>query len=429
VSPATSQILRARIVVPVSRPPIENGAVLISGDRIRAVGAWNDLARWPMARVCDLGEVALLPGLVNAHCHLDYTDLAGQIAPPRSFTDWLKCLVELKRGWGYSDFAQSWLNGARMLVRTGTTTVGDIEAMPVLLPEVWEATPLRVISFIEMLGVRRHHSPADLLAQAAAVVARLPAGRNRAALSPHAPYSTTPELLRLAAVMARDHGWLLSTHVAESSEEYTMFKAAAGPMFEWLAQGGRDMSDCGGVSPVQQLERSGLLSENLVAIHLNQLDPGDAELLARRGVSVVHCPRSHDYFAHRSFPLPGLVRAGVNLCLGTDSLVTTRRLAGQPLQLDLFAEMRALHSAWVSAAPRRVLRLVTVNAARALGLTGQVGEITAGAFADLITVPFGGPVRQVYDAVTHRAGPVSASMMGGKWVGPPGDEPKSGARL
>lgn len=422
MSPATCQILRARLVVPVSRPPIENGAVLISGDRIRAVGAWNDLARRPVARSRDLGEVVLLPGFVNAHCHLDYTGMAGQLAPPHSFTDWIKSLVEAKDGWGYSDYAQSWLNGARMLVRTGTTTVGDIEAVPALLPEVWEATPLRVISFIEMLGVRPHRPPTDILAQAAAVIARLPAGHSRAALSPHAPYSTTPELLRLVAALARDRGWLLSTHVAESSEEYDMFKAAAGPMFEWLAQGGRDMSDCGGVSPVQHLDHSGLLSENLVAVHLNHLDPGDAELLARRGVSVVHCPRSHDYFAHRSFPLPGLVRAGVNLCLGTDSLVTTRRGPGQPLQLDLFAEMRALHSAWASAAPRRVLRLVTLNAARALGLAGQVGEIAEGAFADLITVPFGGPARRVYEEVTHRTGPVSASMIGGKWAIPPGGE-------
>ena len=420
--PATCQILRARIVAPVSRPPIENGAVLVSGDRIRAVGAWNDLARRHVAQSRDLGEVVLLPGLVNAHCHLDYTDLAGQIAPPRSFTDWIKCMVELKNGWSYSDFAQSWLNGARMLVRTGTTTVGDIEAVPVLLPEVWEATPLRVISFIEVLGVRPHRTPADILSKATAVMANLPTGHSRAALSPHATYSTTPELLRLVAAMVRDRGWLVSTHVAESSEEYDMFKAASGPMFEWLAHGERDMSDCGGVSPVRHLERTGLLSENLLAIHVNHLDPGDAELLARRGVSVVHCPRSHDYFAHRSFPLPSLLRAGVNLCLGTDSLATTRRGHGQPLQLDLFAEMRALRSAWVGVAPERVLRLVTVNAARALGLAGRVGEIAEEAFADLITVPFGGPVRKVYEEVTHRTGPVSASMIGGKWVVPPGRE-------
>jgi cytosine/adenosine deaminase-related metal-dependent hydrolase len=290
------------------------------------------------------------------------------------------------------------------------------------LPAVWEATPLRVISFIELLGVRRHHTPADLLAKAAAVVASLPAGHSRAALSPHAPYSTTPELLRQVAALARDRGWLVSTHVAESSEEYDMFKAASGPMFEWLAQGERDMSDCGGVSPVRHVERAGLLGANLVAIHLNHLDAEDAELLARRGVSVVHCPRSHDYFAHRSFPLPGLMRAGVNLCLGTDSLVTTRQAPGQPLQLDLFAEMRALRSAWVSAAPEQVLRLVTVNAARALGLAGRVGEITEEASADLITVPFGGPLRKVYEELTHRAGPVSASMMGGKWVIPPAGE-------
>jgi len=125
----------------------------------------------------------LLPGLVDAHCQLDYTDLAGQIAPPRSFTDWLKCLVELKRGWGYSDFAQSWLNGARMLVRTGTTTVGDIEAVPDLLPELWEATPLSIFSFLEMTGIHARRRPADVLHEAVQIIESLRHPRNRAVLS------------------------------------------------------------------------------------------------------------------------------------------------------------------------------------------------------------------------------------------------------
>src|SRR5438874_2028288 len=122
-------ILRARVVLPMSQPPIDDGAAVISGDRIRAVGRWSDLAATPAENIFDLGERVLLPGLVNAHCHLDYTDLAGQIAPPKSFADWIKALVALKAGWDYSDFAQSWLRGAKMLLRSGVTTVADIEAV------------------------------------------------------------------------------------------------------------------------------------------------------------------------------------------------------------------------------------------------------------------------------------------------------------
>src|SRR5204863_9084170 len=114
----------------------------------------------------DLGEVVLMPGLVNAHCHLDYTDMAGQLAPPKAFPDWLKLITTAKAGWSYSDYAESWVTGAKMLVRTGTTTLADIEAVPELLPDVWDATPLRVISFLEMLGITNRRAPRAILAEA-----------------------------------------------------------------------------------------------------------------------------------------------------------------------------------------------------------------------------------------------------------------------
>jgi len=134
LSTINSQLLfRARVVLPVSQPPIREGAVLVSGERIAAVGRWRDLSAHNRRQTIDLGEAVLMPGLVNAHCHLDYTDMAGQFPPPKVFSDWLKLITETKAGWSYSDYAQSWLNGARMLVRTGTTSVADIEAVPELL--------------------------------------------------------------------------------------------------------------------------------------------------------------------------------------------------------------------------------------------------------------------------------------------------------
>src|SRR5271169_4039422 len=125
---ARQHLLRARLVLPVSTPPIPDGAVLISGNRVRAVGRWRDLSRHIRRATLDLGDVILMPGLVNAHCHLDYTDMAGQLLPPKVFSDWLKLITVTKSGWNYSEFAQSWLHGSHMLVRTGTTTVADIEA-------------------------------------------------------------------------------------------------------------------------------------------------------------------------------------------------------------------------------------------------------------------------------------------------------------
>ena len=159
-------ILRAKIVLPVTAPPIEDGAVFVDGNKIRAVAPWKDLRPHLRKKVSDLGEVILLPGLVNAHCHLDYTDMAGELPPPKTFTDWIAAITVAKTAWSYSDYARSWLHGAHQLLKTGTTTVGDIEAMPDLLPEVWDATPLRVFSFLEMTGIKARRAPKDILREA-----------------------------------------------------------------------------------------------------------------------------------------------------------------------------------------------------------------------------------------------------------------------
>jgi cytosine/adenosine deaminase-related metal-dependent hydrolase len=412
----STTVLRARVVLPISRPPIENGAVVISGHRIVAVGRWPDMVVPKRAQVVDLGEQILLPGLVNAHCHLDYTAMAGQLPPPRNFVDWIQLITTSKSGWIYSDFAESWLDGAKMLLRTGTTTVGDIEMAPELLPDVWSATPLRVFSFLEMTGVKSRRPPREIIREALDKIASLPSGSRRVGLSPHAPYSTTPALLRLAAHAARRHRLRLAVHVAESAEEFEMFMNGSGKLFTWLTRNGRDMSDCGLGSPVQHLERQGLLGKNLLAVHVNYLAPKDVALLAKRKVSICHCPRSHAYFKHHPFALAELAAAGVNICLGTDSLASLHRPRKQLLELNLFDEMRELATTNPALPPDTILRMATVNSALALGLKNQIGELAPKAFADLIAIPFTGKLATSNEAAVHHRGNVAASMINGKWA-------------
>jgi aminodeoxyfutalosine deaminase len=264
-------ILRARIVVPVNRPPIEDGAVCLAGERIAWVGRRAEVpASFSGAKETDLGEVILLPGLVNAHCHLDYTGMAGQLSPPKSFTDWIKSMVMLKGTWSLDEFATSWKQGAAMLLRTGTTTVVDIEAVPELIPQAWSATPLRVISFRELINVRSRQPASELVERAVNDWLGLANASGRVGLSPHAPYTASPELLELSARAAHRRQWRLTTHLAESEEEFEMFMYRQGAMFDWL-KSQRDMSDCGRGSPVQHLERCGYLDENLLAVHVNYL--------------------------------------------------------------------------------------------------------------------------------------------------------------
>jgi len=412
-------ILRARTILPVSQSPIENGAVIISGNKIRAVGSWPDLQTQTDEKVLDLGEVILLPGLINAHCHLDYTDMAGELSPPKTFTDWIPLITAAKTGWSFSEYAHSWLRGAHQLLKTGTTTVADIEAMPDLLPEVWDATPLRVLSFLEMTGIRARRDPKDILREAVATIDSLTHARCSASLSPHAPYSTLPELLRLSAGLARKKKWRLCTHIAESAEEFEMFRHARGKMFDWLKRNERDNSDCGLGSPVQHFARHKMLGENLLAIHVNYLARGDAALLGRHRVNIVHCPRSHDYFRHAPFLRERLANAGANLCLGTDSLATMRKLGKQKPELNLFEEMRQLATADKTISPEVILRMATVNGARALGFAGQAGELSKNAAADLIAIPADGKSTDVYEAVLAHTGNVKASMIDGRWAMPP----------
>jgi cytosine/adenosine deaminase-related metal-dependent hydrolase len=409
-------ILRARMVLPVARPPIGNGALVVRGNRFGAIGGWQEMRRVTSGKPIDLGEVVLCPGLVNAHCHLDYTNMAGQFQPPKLFIDWLKLITATKSGWNHSDYAASWTEGARMLVETGTTTVADIEAIPDLLPDVWKTTPLRLISFLEMIGITGRRSAAEILGEMMARAERLEPARGRVGLSPHAVYSTRAELLRLSGATARERGWRVATHVAESALELEMLAEAKGAMYDWLRRSGRDMSDCGLGSPVQHLERCALLGNNLLAIHVNYLARGDAALLARRAVHVVHCPRSHFYFGHAAFPLHRLRRAGVNICLGTDSLASVHKTRRQTVQLSMFDEMRQLAQTDPWLPPRTILRMATRNGARALGLSGRVGELSEKAYADLIAIPFTGKTSQVYEAVLAHQGPVSASLINGHWA-------------
>ena len=161
--------------------------MVVTGNRICAVGSWSDFQSLPGGKVFDLGEVILLPGLVNAHCHLDYTDMAGLLPPPKTFLDWIPQIMAIKSSWSFSNYAQSWLNGAHMLIKSGTTTVADFENVPELLPEAWNATPLRVFSFLEMTGVKSRRPPAEILRDALEKIIALPAGRCQIGLSPHAP--------------------------------------------------------------------------------------------------------------------------------------------------------------------------------------------------------------------------------------------------
>ncbi|MEO7166645.1 MAG: amidohydrolase family protein [Spartobacteria bacterium] len=373
-------IFRARTIVTMDGPPIDDGAVIVTDDRIAAVGRFAELRAQETA-VTDLGEVVLLPGLINAHCHLDFTALRGAIPRQRSFADWILQINGRRRDFSDDDYLASIADGFAEARRWGTTTIANIESMPALLARM--APPaLRTWWFAELIDVRPRLSAAEMIADSLSYFRDKEKWLGGFGLSPHAPYTTTPQLARLAAEAARAEKMPLTTHLAESAEEMEMFRDGRGPLFDLLQGLGRQMDDCGqGKTPLAVMLDREVMDEHWLVVHLNELTEEDFARLERGPrFHIAHCPRSSRYFEHRAFAFQRLSALGFNLCLGTDSLASNS-------SLSLFAEMQLVAEMHPWLAPERILEMVTWNAARALRQENSLGRIRAGFQADLIALP------------------------------------------
>lgn len=404
-------ILRAKTVLTLTGPPIDNGAVVVEGETIRAVGGWSDLAGEGAGPVRDLGEVVLLPGLINAHCHLEYTDLCGEAPWHGSFTQWLLQVVALKQIKTDADWLSGIARGSEQLRRWGTTTAVNIAAFPRLCDQA-ETAGLRVIWCPELIDFNRAESAEDIVREAETWLDARPGWLGRCGLAPHAPYTVSGGLYALTARVARARAIWVTTHVAESQEEDDMFRRGLGTMHDYFHRAGRDMSDCKRVGVVQLLREYGVLGPNCLAAHANCLTPADAQLLAQTGTAVVHCPLTHRFFGRGVPLLKSLWHAGVTVCLGTDSLAS--HTVGS--ELNLFKEMQELARVFPELAAERILQLATVDAARALGQPSQLGQLQPGARADLIAVAAGNAGDDPYEAAVFTDRPVVFSMIGGQAV-------------
>lgn len=401
-------ILRARLVVPIEGPPIENGAVLVEGQQVLAVGTFDDLRGH--SEVTDLGDVALLPGLINAHTHLDYTMLRGSIMPQRSFSAWVRRINAVKRTMDSEDCLHSIQRGFEECLRWGTTTVCTIESFPELMARMPDP-PLRTWWFYEMIDVRHRITTDDVVAGALSFFQSRVGSLANFGLSPHAPFTASLDLYRLANNCAQSFSMPLTSHVAESDEEFEMFNAARGPLYDLLNSMQRPMNDCGGRTPFAHLWNSGAINAHWILAHMNQLSEDDYLLLAHlpRGArpTIVHCPGTHAYFGREPFDWRRLDDIGVNLCVGTDSLASTD-------SLSLLAELRRLSAAVPSLTGEQLLRTVTRRPARALRRDAQLGKIAPGAWADLIAVPVSGNVESVHDEIVNFDRAIPWVMIDGK---------------
>ncbi|MFZ0916033.1 MAG: amidohydrolase family protein [Candidatus Udaeobacter sp.] len=420
-------IIRARTVVTMDGAPINNGAVAVSENQITDVGRFDELKKRNAGQIIDLGEQALLPGLINAHCHLDYTCLRGKIPPPKSFTDWIRAINSEKEKLSPKDYLSSINEGFAEAKRFGTTTVANLTAFPDLIPQIH--APIRTCWFAELIDVRAPKQAKEIVddaleslrsslecADMSALSKR--SGNCRIAalqtqhwgLAPHALFTASRNLYARCEEIARRENVLLTTHLAESREEMEMFRDASGPLYEFMKGIGRPMDDCGNQTPLElflSAPGSRALPKWIIA-HLNELAESDFELLenAEGQFHVVHCPRSHDYFKHSKFPFQRLHALGFNICLGTDSLASNETLS-------LFAEMRTFQRSEPEMSPAEILKMVTVNPAKALHREKMIGRIRPGFCADLIAILCGGGPN-LFEEIVGFDGEVNWIMLNGK---------------
>ena len=420
-------IVRARTVVTMDGPPIGNGAVVVSADRIVDVGEFDQIEKENAGEIVDLGEQALLPGLINAHCHLDYTCLRGKIPPQKSFTDWIRAINAEKLKLSPKDYLASINNGFTEARRFGTTTIANLTAFPELIAQI--NAPIRTWWFGELIDVRapeRANEIVDLAieslkssSECAYTSPLSKRSRNRGiaavqtqpwGLAPHALFTASKDLYRRCEEIALSENILLTTHLAESREEMEMFRDAAGSLYKFLKEIGRPMDDCGKSTPLQLFVGApgGRAQREWIVAHLNELREGDFELLERSTCNfhVVHSPRSHDYFGHSRFEFERLRSLDLNICLGTDSLASNE-------SLSLFDEMRAFQKEFPTVSPEEILQMVTLNAATALRQGKVLGRIRSGFRADLIAVPSKGTA-DVFEEIIASERPVNWMLLDGK---------------
>ncbi len=368
--------LRARWILPIASPPIENGLIEIAGGRIVSVGRVS-----PDTIVShDLGDVAILPGLANAHTHLEFSDLLRPIGHAgMELADWIVEVVHSRaaRNDVAADSARIAIEqGAAEAAGSGTVLVGEIATTPWLS----SSANLEILSYAEVLGL----SPARADERFLAAVHHVASYPCSSGISPHAPYSVPPELIKACVNQAIKTRRPLAMHVAESPAERELLQHGSGPFARSLSSLGLDVAShfpWSISSPldwlVEELSRAPAAS----MIHGNDFRDEEIAKIARYpSLSVVYCPRTHAYFAHAPHPVADLLAAGVNVALGTDSR------ASNP-DLELWREARHLLNHRQDLAPASVLEMATRAGAIAMQRDAQYGTLLPGRNATFAAVP------------------------------------------
>jgi len=406
--------LKARYLLPVDSPPIADGLLTVAGHRIEVVAPASASLLPPGCPTLDLGNVAILPGLVNAHTHLEFSDLAEPLGTPgMSLPAWIR-LVMQHRSVTPDDAAvtSAIVQGLRESIATGTTSLGEIATRdwPVDPPG---APPIELTVFRELISAS---DDVERISACLATAKRHLASGNesdswRPGLSPHAPYSVHPQLWQsLLEVRSGDPSSPLAIHLAESPEEIEWLQSGAGPFAELLSDLGVAASSHPPRRPLEFISSLPPTTKALF-VHGNYLDAEEIARLAESSAtaSVVYCPRTQSFFQHQPYPLAAMLSAGVNVALGTDGRCSNP-------DLSVLSEMRHVAAKHPEVPLTDVLAMGTLRGARALGYDDSTGSLTAGKDANLAVVALPDSTDDPHSLLLHAEGQVQATVYRGKLI-------------
>ncbi len=403
-------IYRGRYLLSMLGPPIPWGCLRIHEDRVIQVGTLDELSYSPGENIRDFPDAVLMPGLINAHCHLELGMARGVLPRGEPFPKWVSRLRKALEGTQQNQFSEATRLGILECLKNGTTTLIDVGNSGQALVEL-ASLPIRSFPYLELIGLDPALASERFL-QAKAKLASLPAPTDlyHPGLTCHAPYSCSIELLRQ---ISTNHGLRqgpYTLHVAESAEEMAMFATGQGALMDFCRRIFPALQFEELSSPIHFLKRNGLIPRGALFAHCNYADQADVQILADLETSVVHCPRSKAFFNHAGFPLELFREAGVNLCLGTDSLASNDGL-------NVFDEMAELHRNAPNLSCQEILSMATLNGARALGRSGELGCLQAGSRADFIAIGLRHhPEYDIYEEIVSEAHDILFVCVGGEEV-------------
>jgi cytosine/adenosine deaminase-related metal-dependent hydrolase len=367
-------LVAAAYVATMAGPILRDGAIVCEGGIIMDVGGERELrATHPDADYIHYGNAIILPGLVNAHTHLELTGL-GQLDRPRNFVDWL---LDLRSQFGgITDITQfiqqSVREGIAQSLKYGVTTVGDITLNPAITRPILRDSAMTAISFGEVLGMagRRGQLESRL---AAATDRTYEGGGLMVGIEPHAPYSLDLPGYRQCVEAATTHAMPLATHLAETPDEAQFLADGSGDFARLWAALGDSTADvprfAGG--PIRAMASLGLLDRPALLAHVNYASDEELAILAKSRASVVYCPRTHAYFGHKPHRFTDMLDLGINVALGTDS-------AASAPDLNLLEDVRLVHRLRPDLPASTLFEMITVRGAKALGLERSVGQLRPG---------------------------------------------------